>query len=138
MPSTPAGPFSNGTAFTGQDGKNHSTWPRGSGQPGASDTPKDSNATDFGGLAATPATSRPATGHQNLLNGLWSQMNHGYSEGDPEVPHQSMQHMPQQAPQAFDLNNMFGIQDLQWDSSLLLPVRQRERSTCQLLTRFAF
>lgn len=40
-----------------------------------------------------------------------------------------MQQMPQQSQQAFDLNNMFGIQDLQWDSSLLLPVSTRETLT---------
>lgn len=84
----------------------------------------DTGAPDFASMAATPSTSRPATGHHNLLNGLWSQMNHGYSEGNPEMPHQQLQQMPPQQPQAFDLNNMFGIQDLQWDSSLLLPVSQ--------------
>ena len=130
MPSTPAGAFSNATAFPGQDSKSHATWPRAPGQPGTGETPMDSSATtDFGALAATPASSRPITGHQNLLNGLWSQMNHGYSEGNPEVPSQAMQQMPQQPQQAFDLNNMFGIQDLQWDSSLLLPVSIRETIT---------
>jgi hypothetical protein len=106
MPSTPAGGFSNNGNFVGQDGKSQAGWPRGPGQPSAGDTPIDGSATDFGGLAATPSTSRPVTGHQNLLNGLWSQMNHGYSEGNPEVPNQAMQHMPQQPPQAFDLNNI--------------------------------
>jgi hypothetical protein len=85
----------------------------------------DTGAPDFASMAPTPGTSRPATGHHNLLNGLWSQMNHGYSEGNPEMPHQQLQQMPPHQPQAFDLNNMFGIQDLQWDSSLLLPVSLR-------------
>jgi hypothetical protein len=131
MPSTPAGGFSNNGTFVGQDGKNQAGWLRGPGQPSTGDTPIDGSATDFGGLAATPSTSRPVTGHQNLLNGLWSQMNHGYSEGNPEVPNQALQHMPQQPPQAFDLNNMFGIQDLQWDSSLLLPVC-RSKPRCSM------
>lgn len=121
VPSTPAGAFSN-SGFAQPDGKNTGLWPRGSAHPATGDTAMDNGSADFASISATPATSRPVTGHHNLLNGLWSQMNHGYSEGNPEMPHQPMQQVPPQQPQAFDLNNMFGIQDLQWDSSLLLPV----------------
>lgn len=49
-------------------------------------------------------------------------MNHGYSEGNAEMSQQPMQQLQQTQQQQYDLNNMFGIQDLHWDSSLLLPV----------------
>ncbi|KAJ9092646.1 hypothetical protein QFC21_006710 [Naganishia friedmannii] len=122
VPSTPAGAFSNGPSYAQPDGKgNGSHWNRGNSTVPSLNTSIDAVPTEFNSMAATPVTSRPTAGHHNLLNGLWNQMNHGYSEGSGEMPQQQMQQMQQTQQQQYDLNNMFGIQDLHWDSSLLLP-----------------